>query len=350
MRALRFPEAYKAEVVNVRRPEIRGARELILKVESCGICASDVAAYKGMHPYRRPPIISGHECAGTVVETGTDVRDIQIGDRVAVEPHVGCGECEYCRSGEYQQCTNKGLVGVGDWIGGFAEYILVKEPMCYKLPAGVSFEVGALLEPYNVGLHAVRRAGIRPGDRVGIVGTGTIGLATLLALPQDVSGNVFVTDISAAKIDLALDLGADYAYNPALEEVSESIKGVTPSGLDVVFVTVPKEEAIDMALSICKRQGRVILIATLEGGVQIETHKIQQAERSLIGTAMYNRSDWLRSLEHLEERLISRLQRLISVRISIDQAASSMDDLAYGRSPDTIKTMITNMDNHPETG
>ena len=342
MRALRFPEAFQAEVVTLGRPGIRGARELEVKVEACGICASDVAAYKGEHPYRKPPVITGHECAGTVVDVGAGVREFAVGDRVAIEPHLGCGDCRYCELGEYQQCVSKTVLGVGDWFGGFAEYIVVGEAMCYKLPDQMSFELGALLEPYNVGVHAVRRAQFGSGQSVGIVGAGTIGLATLIAATRESCGEITAVDISEEKLDLALELGASHGHNPNQGVVPDEVHAYAPHGLDVVFATVPSKEGIDLALELCSRLGRVILIATLGKPVEIDTHKIQQYERTVIGTAMYNRRDWLTSLEHLTNGAISTgLLRLISKRVSLDEAAREIDDLARGRSPGSIKTMIT---------
>ena len=341
MRALRFPKPYQAEIVEVPRPEIRGARQAILKVEACGICASDVMAYKGSHPYRKPPVITGHEIVGSVVETGAGVTQLKPGDRVAIEPHIGCGDCYYCEIGEYQQCKNKGLIGVGDWIGGFAEFIVVEESMCYRIPDHVSFEVGALLEPYNVGVHAVMRGAIQTGESVGVVGTGTIGLVTLLAVTKGEHGRIVVTDVSDKKLAVAKSLGADVALNPSKVSVQEELAKYEPEGLDVVLLTVPKEEAIDQALSMCKRQARVILIATLGEPVKIDTHKIQQFERTITGTAMYNRDDWLLSVEHIGTGDSSAFETLISNRISLDHAPAEIDRLAHGLSPDNIKTIIT---------
>jgi len=298
-------------------------------------------AYKGKHPYRTPPVITGHEVVGTVVEAADGVEGLRIGDRVAVEPHVGCGECYYCQIGEYQQCVNKGLIGVGDWIGGFAEFIVLEESMCYKIPDHVSFTVGALLEPYNVGLHAVRRGAVQPRESVGVVGTGTIGLVTLLAVTMGPHGKVVATDVSDSKLETAKALGADLGLNPDRVSAAEEVRKYEPEGLDIVFLTVPSESGIDQALSICKRQGRVVLIATLGQPVLIDTHKIQQFERSLIGTAMYNRDDWMLSVEHVSRGDVSRFERLISKQIALDEAPGEIDDLAHGRRPDNIKTIIT---------
>jgi L-iditol 2-dehydrogenase len=288
-----------------------------------------------------PPVITGHECVGKVVETGESVTTFTAGDRVAVEPHVGCGECYYCQTGEYQQCLNKRLIGVGDWIGGFAEYIVVEESMCYRLPDGVSFEIGALLEPYNVGLHAVRRAQIQNDETVGIIGTGTIGLMTLLAAKTAAHHALFAVDISETKLRLARELGADYCFDATDGRVSERLTAIAPLGLDVVFLTVPSDDAIDEALSVCRRRGRVILIATIGSPVSVDTHKIQQFERAVLGTAMYNRTDWLASIEHLGAGYVPQFQRLISRQISLDEAPDELLELAQKRKPDNIKTMIT---------
>ncbi len=340
MRALQFPKAYEANVVDIPRPEIRGARQLILKVEACGICASDIMAYKSTHPYRKPPLVTGHECVGTVVEVAYGVRDLRVGDRVAVEPHVGCGECHYCAIGEYQQCTDKGLIGVGEWVGGFAEYIVLEDSMCYRIPDDVPFEIGALLEPYNVGVHAVRRGDIQPGESVGVVGTGTIGLMTLLAVKKGNHGRIVVTDVSDRKLETARAIGADVAIHAVKADVVAEVAAVEPNGLDVVFIAVPNATGIDQALSMCKRQGRLVLIATLGEPIAIDTHKIQQFERTVTGTAMYNRTDWLLSIEHLAQGTAG-FQTLISNTISLDQAPAEIDDLANGRKPDNIKTIIT---------
>lgn len=341
MRALRFPAVRMAEVIEVERPRISGVREVLVQVAACGICASDVMAYKGTHPYRVPPVITGHECSGTVVEIAESVTEVKVGDRVAIEPHLGCGDCYYCRTGEYQQCTRKRLIGVGDWIGGFAEFVLADERMCYKVPDDVPFDVATLLEPYNVGVHAVRRAAIRRGESVGVVGCGTIGLMTVLAATRSECSRIYVTDVSDAKLQAARDIGADVALNVAgVDPVAEVMESEAP-GLDVVFLAVPLEEAFDQALRLCRPQGRIVLIATRGSPAAIDTHKIQQFERTITGTAMYNRDDWNLSMEHIGGDQMWRFERLITNRIDLAEAAEVIDQLANDLRPEDIKNVIS---------
>ena len=133
VKAMRFPEAGRAEIVEIQRPA-PGKGEVLVRVRAAGICHSDVAAYQGKHNFRRPPVITGHELAGEVTQLGAGVRRVHEGERVAIEPHVGCGQCVYCCRGAYHECPEKRFVGVGDWIGAFAEYTLVTESMCHILP------------------------------------------------------------------------------------------------------------------------------------------------------------------------------------------------------------------------
>src|SRR5512136_244094 len=236
MKAMKFPEAGNAVIVDVPVPT-PGPGEVLIRVKAAGICASDVAAFKGTHTFRRPPVITGHELAGEVVGVGPGVAGRGIGDRVALEPHVGCGQCVFCRRADYHECPEKRFVGVGAWIGAFAEYVVATESMCHPMPARMPFEEGAMLEPFCVGLHAVRRADLRMGETVAILGVGTIGMMTLLAAHATTPGWTVVTDPSAAKRDLSLQCGADLALVPSLRGMTEAILEATGGlGVDVVFV------------------------------------------------------------------------------------------------------------------
>src|SRR5512138_400172 len=226
MHAMRFPEAGRAEIVEVPVPA-PSPGEVLIRVRAAGICASDVEAFKGAHDVRRPPVITGHELAGEVVALGRGVEAGRLGERVAVEPHVGCGVCAYCRRGDHHVCLEKRYLGVGAWTGAFAEYVVATDSMCHRMPAGMSYEEGAALEPFCVGLHATRLAGLRVGARVAILGAGTIGLMTLLAARLAGPARVIVSEPSEAKRKLALACGADSALDPACQDVPGEIRSAT---------------------------------------------------------------------------------------------------------------------------
>ena len=120
MKAMKFAEPGRSEIVEVPKP-IPKKDEVLVKVKATGICASDIMAFKGKHPWRIPPLITGHEISGTIVELGSEVKSLESGKRVAIEPHIGCGKCVLCRHGHYNVCQHKRFVGVGEWIAAWEE-------------------------------------------------------------------------------------------------------------------------------------------------------------------------------------------------------------------------------------
>ena len=340
MKAMRFPEAGKAEIVEVPVPT-PGTGEVLVRVKAAGICASDVAAFKGTHNVRRPPVITGHELAGEIVKLGPDVVGRRVGDRVALEPHVGCGHCAYCRQDNYHECPEKRFVGVGDWIGAFAEYVVATESMCHPMPARMPFEEGAMLEPFCVGLHAVRRADLRMGETVAILGVGTIGMMTLIAARCSGPGWTVVTDPSAAKRDLALRCGADVALDPTREDpVAAILKATGGMGVDVVFVAAAAPGVLEQAVNVCRRMGRLVVIASFFTGGGVEARFVQQRELAVLGTSMYTGVDYRLAIRLWEQGRLDPLPSLVSENIRLDQAPEAVAALAAGKLPDNIKTII----------
>ncbi|MDD1633159.1 MAG: alcohol dehydrogenase catalytic domain-containing protein, partial [Methylococcaceae bacterium] len=282
MKAMKFPEAGKAEIVEVPVPT-PGPGEVLVRVRATGICASDVAAFKGTHNFRRPPVITGHELAGEIVTLGQDVTGLRVGDRVVLEPHVGCGHCDYCRQDNYHECPEKRFVGVGEWIGAFAEYVVATDSMCHTIPGRMPFDEAAMLEPFCVGLHAVRRADLRMGETVAILGVGTIGMMALLAARCGGPGWTVVTDPSAAKRELAIRCGADVALDPAREDAAAAIlKATGGRGVDVVFVAAAAPGVLDQAVNVCRRMGRIVIIASFFSGGGVEAKLVQQREQTVL--------------------------------------------------------------------
>ncbi len=340
MKAMKFPEAKRAEIVDVPVPAA-GPGEVLVKVRAAGICASDVAAFKGTHNFRRPPVITGHELAGEVVTLGPGVAGRRIGDRVALEPHVGCGRCAYCREDNYHECPEKRFVGVGEWIGAFAEYLVATESMCHLMPDRMPFEEGAMLEPFCVGLHAVRRADLRMGETVAILGVGTIGMMTLLAARCGGPGWSVVTDLSAAKRDLALRSGADVALDPTQEDPTAAIlKATGGRGVDAVFVAAAAPGVLEQAVNVCRRMGRLVIIGSFFTGGGVEARLVQQRELVVYGTSMYTGVDYRLAIRLWEQGHLAQFPALVSERIRIDDAPEMVAALAAGKFPDNIKTII----------
>lgn len=211
MKALLFYGQKDVRVQEVPEPRVRPG-SVKVKVEWCGICGTDLHEYLGgpifvpapgnPHPLTGEtlPVILGHEFAGQVVEVGEGVTRVQVGDRVAVEPILCCGECPECRRGLYNLCRKVGFHGLSGGGGGFSEFTVVPESMAHRLPDGMSTEEGALVEPVAVGFHAVRKARFAPGQTAIVFGAGPIGLVTVQCLRAAGASQVAVVELAAARI------------------------------------------------------------------------------------------------------------------------------------------------------
>ena len=213
MKALLLSEYSKLDVTTEMPRPVPGSGELLIHIAACGICGSDVHGYDGSSGRRIPPLVMGHEAAGTVAEVGDGVRQFAVGDRVTFDSTVYCGDCQYCRAGEVNLCDNRQVVGVscGDYRrhGAFAEYVAVPERIVYRLPDELSFTEAAMLEAVSVALHAVRVADLSGGETALVIGSGMIGLLTLQAARAGGCSRVFVADIDPSRLKLARDMGAD---------------------------------------------------------------------------------------------------------------------------------------------
>lgn len=340
MQAIEFSEIGNAHIVDVQKPD-PAIGQVRVRVKNAGICHSDIMAFNGQHPYRVPPVITGHEAAGVIDAVGEGVISLAVGDRVAIEPHAGCGQCDGCQRGYYHICSNKKLIGVGSWIGVFAEFVVADESMCHQMPEGMDYETGALLEPYCVGLHAAGLANIKEGDGVAILGCGTIGMMTLLAVAQYKPKTIVISDLSAGKRELALAMGASYTVNPSETDPVTFVRDCTNGyGADVVCVTAPNKQVINQALQMTRRKGKVILIATLPGDTEITTGEIQMHERVIMGSAMYNRNDYETAMLQWQQGKLDNLKKFISQRIRLSEAPQLIAQMASGKSGEAIKNMI----------
>src|SRR5690606_2059849 len=180
---------------------------VVIQVGACGICGTDLHIAAGEFPPSPYPLIPGHEFAGTVTEVGDDVHTgIAPGDRVAVDPSLFCGHCRQCRRGRGNLCANWGAIG--DTVdGAFAEYVAVPATTCYRLPDTLSFAQGALVEPVSCAVHGVRRLGVAAGERILVIGAGTMGLIMTQLLAAS-GARVSVVDLMESKLPLAESLGA----------------------------------------------------------------------------------------------------------------------------------------------
>ena len=243
-----------------------GPGKVVVSLEYVGICGSDVHYFHAGRVGAYEVDLSqdymlGHECAGTIVEVGEGVTELKVGDRVALEPGVTDGTCEFCKTGYYNLCPDVIFLATPPVQGCNEEFIEFPADYCFKLPENVSTKEGALIEPLSVGMHAANQAEVGVGDTVMILGAGCIGLVTLLSCKAHGCGTIIVADLVDARLAKAKELGANYVLNSKEVDVLEEVKKITGGrGIDKVFETAGSPVTIKMTPFIARRGGTVTLV------------------------------------------------------------------------------------------
>lgn len=238
--------------------------QVVIRIISSAICGSDLHIYKGKHPSAPLPVTIGHEFSGEVISIGSEVKRVKLGDRVTVEPVIVCGKCKACRTGNYGYCENISFTyRNGD--GAMAQYITIEEPYVYKLPEHLSYDAGALIEPLSVAVHAVRRADIKLGDKVLVIGAGAIGILIAALCKKDGATEVAIVDYSQKRLNMALNLGATTAINASEKDVYEVVKELTDGvGMDKTFECVGREATFNEAMMSLRKNGLATIIGIFE--------------------------------------------------------------------------------------
>lgn len=347
MSAVVYRGAGRMHLEEVRVPRI-GPRELLVRVAVCGVCPTDIKKIRyGTVP---PPRVFGHETAGTVVKVGARVRGIVVGDRVALHHHVPCMTCHFCQHVAYAQCPTYKQTGITAAFepagGGYAEYVRVMPfvlPGVVKIPRRNSFEEGAMLEPVNTVLKAVKRLRVEAGDVVLVAGQGPIGLifTRLLALQ---GAQVLATDLLAPRLKLARQFGARWAVradDPNLEaRISRYTKG---RGLDASVIAVPIDGVVQESMSLVRGGGQVLLFAHTKRGAEtaLDLASVCVDEKDVIGS--YSSDVTLQP--EVARLVFSRkldVRPLISHRFPLSETAAAVE-LASCPHPDALKVLVSQL-------
>lgn len=244
--------------------------EVLVKLDYVGICGSDLHYYEtgAIGDYVvEPPFVLGHEPGGVVVEVGKDVKNLSVGDRVALEPGKTCGQCEFCKEGKYNLCPDVVFFATPPVDGVFQEYVAHEANLCFKLPENVSTLEGALIEPLAVGFHAAIQGDAHLGQKAVVMGAGCIGLVSMMALKARGVSEVYVVDIMEKRLEKALELGADGVINGSKEDVAERVEQITGQrGMDLVIETAGTEITTRQAIRIARKGAVIVLVGYSRSG------------------------------------------------------------------------------------
>ena len=288
MKALVLVAHNRLELQEWPLPEI-GPEEVLVKVAACGICGSDVHGMDGSSGRRRPPIIMGHEAAGTVFQKGSGVTDWSEGERVTFDSLISCGECWFCRCGRSNLCDRRRVPGVAceefRCHGAFAEYVAVPRRVLYRIPDALDFRRAAMVEPVAIAMHAVRRMKICLNDVAIVVGTGVIGLLAVEMLRAAGCGTIIAVDLDQRRLDLACKLGADVGLRSDTGDVcAEVMRCSGHRGADVAIEAVGIGPTVQLAAQCLRKGGQLSLVGILAPDVAFPLQDVVVRELSLHGS------------------------------------------------------------------
>ena len=268
MKALRLTGLRQMELTEVPNPELRNDTDVLLKMGAIGVCGSDIHYYltgRIGSQIVKYPFTVGHECAGAVEAVGSAVKNLAVGDKVAVDPAQPCWKCEQCQVGREHTCRDLKFLGTpGQGDGCLSEYIVMPETSCFKIPDSMPLGVAAACEPLSIGVYAVKLSVPMPGKKIGILGSGPIGLSVLLPAKVQGADKIYVTDKIDGRLKVAERCGAAWTGNPDKADIVEEVAALEPLGLDVVFECCGKQEALDQAVEMLKPGGKLVLVGIPE--------------------------------------------------------------------------------------
>ena len=316
--------------------------EVLVKLEYVGICGSD------MHYYEtgaigdfvvEPPFVLGHEPGGTVVEVGSRVTHLKVGDRVALEPGKTCGHCRYCREGKYNLCPDVVFFATPPVDGVFQEYVAHEADLCFKLPDNVSTLEGALIEPLAVGFHAAIQGDAHLGQKAVVMGAGCIGLVSMMALKARGVQDVYVVDVMDKRLEKAMELGATAVINGKKEDVVVRLNELTGGmGTDLAIDTAGSEFTVRQAIMAAAKGSTIVLVGySRTGEMNMPTDFILNKELTLKSVFRY-RHIYPIAIEAVASGKVN-LKGIVSNIFPLSDIQNAMDESIRNKA-DIVKSVI----------
>ena len=318
------------------------ADEVLVKLEYVGICGSDMHYYEtgAIGDYVvKPPFVLGHEPGGTVVEVGSHVTHLKVGDKVALEPGKTCGHCEFCRQGKYNLCPDVVFFATPPVDGVFQEYVAHEAALCFKLPENVSTLEGALIEPLAVGFHAANQGGAHAGQTAVVMGAGCIGLVSMMALKAEGVSRVYVVDVMAKRLKKALELGADGVINGKDEDAVEAVRKLTGgAGCDLVIETAGTEFTTRQAIHMTKKGASVVLVGYSKTGEMTLPMSLALDKELTFKTVFRYRHIYPMAIDAVAAGKVN-LKGIVTDIFDLDDAQRAMDD-SINKKAEIVKGVI----------
>lgn len=287
MKAFKLTALREMALLDAPDPKIEQPTDVLIKMGAVGVCGSDIHYYVAGRIGSMAvefPFTLGHECAGTVVEVGSEATRIAVGDRVAIEPAITCGGCDQCLAGRENTCRQNRFLGCpGQLEGSLSEYLVMPEENCFKIDAGLDMGAATISEPLAIGVYTVQQSALAQGAKIGILGMGPIGRTVLMPAQVQGCAAAYCTDKIDERCKAAEQAGATWVGNPRHEDVVAAILEREPAGLDIVYECCGQQDAIDNALDLLRPGGTLMLIGIPEvDRISFSPEKMRRKELTLL--------------------------------------------------------------------
>lgn len=327
MKAVQVERPGQLRVIELPTPQLDEENNVLIKMRAAGICGSDVHIYHGTNAAATYPRIIGHEMVGEVIALGTGATRLQIGQRVIVDQVVNCGECYACKKGRPNVCHNLQVRGV-HIDGGYREYMAVPEKDCYLLPAGLTNEDAVMIEPTTIAIQCLSRAEIEPEDTLLVIGCGALG-STVLKVAKNTGATIIMADIVQAKLDEALQNGADHAINLSQQDLNEAVRALTGGyGATITVDCACTSTSLLQALQATGCAGRVITMGFSVEPCEVNQFLITSKELDVRGSRLQNRK-FAQAIEMIEQGKLD-LNGVVSHTFPLEQAQQAFDFVDSG--------------------
>lgn len=342
MKAALLTAPGKFQIQDVPEPILQSPDEVLLQIQSVGICGSDRHYYQtgriGDQVVEYPWIV-GHECSALVQAVGNRVFGVKPGDRIVIDPLILCGQCSQCRMGRPHTCLNGRFLGCPGQVSGcLAEYIVMPESCCYPFAAHVPWDTAVLTEPLSIALYSVRLMDPDKTEDTVILGAGPIGLCTLLALQNHQVKSLFVSEKIPARVEAAKELGALWTGNPGQTDIVRDILEIRPEGVDGVFECCGDQEALDQAIRLLRPGGRLYIIGIPETDEITFDISLLRRKEIVIQNVRRQNHCLPGAIQWIEENKYG-IDRLITHRFSLDHVQEAFD-LVSNYQDNVIKAVV----------
>jgi 2-desacetyl-2-hydroxyethyl bacteriochlorophyllide A dehydrogenase len=296
-----------------------GEHEVLIRVRYCGICGSDV------HRYRLGAALGiGHEFSGDIVEVGRNVTGLQVGDRVAVEPHHSCGECFWCRQGAEIGLCEEFYAGIERYEGAFRTYVKARDHQVHKLPDHLPYEHAALIEPTTIALHSVRLSGMKEGDVIAVLGLGPIGQLVARVARALGAGKVYATEASKSRIELAREVADEVVDVTAANPVDRILELTHGRGADAVFECAGSVSAAQQSVAVARKGGTIVVVSICFDWVELPFTSIALKGLTLKGFVCWSPGEYASALNLIADGRVD-VAPLVTCQMPLDDIVQAFE-------------------------